>query len=272
MHECVSSCLIIETARPYSYETHLHTNRGSACSPQDAKAYINYYLERGYSGIIVTDHFFNGNCAVSKELPWEERVRRYCLGYHEAKDEGDHLGLQVFFGIEYNFDCDEYLIYGLDEAWISNHPEIMKMSHHELFRTVDDAGGLMVQAHPFREREYISAIHPHPYDVHAVEVSNSGNSLASDERAYAYAKSYGLPMTSGSDIHFIGQLKEDVRGISFDHKLTGLQDFIDTIKSGTGYSLVGPKAIMIPCLTRPSLPVDEPKQQNDILYCQKPYL
>ena len=36
------------------------------------------HLEAGYTGIFVTDHFFNGNTAVPADLPWRERVERFC--------------------------------------------------------------------------------------------------------------------------------------------------------------------------------------------------
>ena len=58
------------------------------------------YKEIGYTGLIVTDHFFNGNCAVPKDLPWKERIDMYYAGYEDAKAEGDKIGLQVFFGLE----------------------------------------------------------------------------------------------------------------------------------------------------------------------------
>ena len=40
--------------------------------------------------------FFNGNCSIPDNLPWEERVNLFCRGYEEAKAEGDRQGLQVF--------------------------------------------------------------------------------------------------------------------------------------------------------------------------------
>ena len=83
----------------YLYETHLHTTAASACARSSGAEYISFYKSLGYAGIIVTDHFFNGNCSIPDNLPWEERVNLFCRGYEEAKAEGDRQGLQVFFAV-----------------------------------------------------------------------------------------------------------------------------------------------------------------------------
>ena len=84
----------------FLYETHMHTSQGSACAHSTGEEMARAYHERGYTGIIVTDHFFNGNSAVPKDLPWTERVERFLKGYEQAKATGEAIGLQVFFGWE----------------------------------------------------------------------------------------------------------------------------------------------------------------------------
>jgi histidinol phosphatase-like PHP family hydrolase len=101
----------------YRYETHLHTNEASACAQVSAVEHVRTYKELGYAGIIVTDHFFNGNSSVPRNLPWEQRVDLLCRGYENAKKEGDRVGLSVFFGWEANYNGTEFLIYGLDKEW-----------------------------------------------------------------------------------------------------------------------------------------------------------
>ena len=70
----------------YIYETHLHTSTASACGKSKGNEYISLYKELGFSGIFVTDHFFNGNCGVPENLSWKERINLFCKGYEEAKD------------------------------------------------------------------------------------------------------------------------------------------------------------------------------------------
>ena len=222
----------------YVYETHLHTAEASACGATYAKDYIQAYMNKGYAGIFVTDHFFNGNCAVPDDLPWNEKVQLYCAGYENALHAAAGTDFQVFFGIEYNFCGDEYLLYGLDKQWLKDHPGIMQASHMELFKMVDSAGGLVVQAHPFRVRSYIKSINLHPESVHAVEAYNSRNKEAENSQAVIYAAENNLPVTSGSDMHDKFWLYDSnfrTGGVAFETKLLSSKDFVERIKNGKGY-------------------------------------
>ena len=53
----------------YRYETHLHTRQGSACGTSSGAEHARHYLDAGYQGIFVTDHFFRGNTAIDRSLP-----------------------------------------------------------------------------------------------------------------------------------------------------------------------------------------------------------
>lgn len=218
----------------YIYETHLHTSTGSACGKSLGSEYIQFYKDKGYAGIIVTDHFFNGNTAIPP-MPWKERVAQFCEGYEIAKREGDKLGLQVFFGWECRFEGDEFLIYGLDQTWLENHPEIMEWDHVTHYEKLKEAGALIVQAHPFRERDYISEVRLHPFQCDAWEVANAGNPSEQDQLAFRYAQKNHIPMTAGSDIHKVGAtLTGETYGVAFPHKLSSIQDYVKGIKNGEG--------------------------------------
>lgn len=230
----------------YKYETHLHTTEASACAVSEAKEYISAYKKAGYSGLFVTDHFFGGNTSVPKSLSWEERIEQYCSGYEharaeaEAQNKADGGDFQVFFGIEQTFDGDDYLLFGLDKKWLLSHPDVETMSHEALFDAVNKEGALMIQAHPFRLRSYISAIHLHPRDVHGVEIYNGGNKESENELAALYAEKYGFPVTSGSDIHNIAFLEHgEMRagGMAFETPLESVADFIQRVKNKEGIIL-----------------------------------
>lgn len=224
----------------FLYETHLHTKQVSACGILSGAQHVKFYKEAGYSGIIVTDHFFNGNSCVPGNLPWEERVDLFCKGYEEAKEAGDKLGLSVFFGWEANFKATEFLIYGLDKEWLLNHPQIMDWSVEEQYEQIHRAGGFVVHAHPFRKREYIKEIRLFPSCVDAVEGINVGNRNDEfDRQAMAYAKKHKLPIIAGSDAHGIENYRS---GIAFKKKAENIKDLIDMIKAGK-YELINPKEI-----------------------------
>lgn len=221
----------------YKYETHLHTSETSACAAYSGAEQVRSYKEAGYEGIIVTDHFFNGNTTVPRNLPWEERVELFCKGYENAKLEGDRIGLSVFFGWEANYQSTEFLIYGLDKAWLLEHSDILSWSMEEHYHRVQEAGGFVVHAHPFRERDYIKEVRLFPELIDAVEVINVGNQNEEfDRQALAYAKKHKLPMTAGTDAHGRSELQS---GMSFGHRLKNIEDFIEQIRLGE-YELIQP--------------------------------
>ena len=61
----------------YKYEPHLHTKEASACAILTGAEQARLYKDLGYSGIIVTDHFFNGNTCIPKHLPWSIKLTCY---------------------------------------------------------------------------------------------------------------------------------------------------------------------------------------------------
>jgi hypothetical protein len=215
----------------YVYETHLHTIEASACSVTPGEDYVEYMKAFGYAGIIVTDHFFTGNSCVPRDLPWNERVARYVSGYkHALEKAGDDF--TVLFGIEFNFEGDEFLLYGVDEKWLLETPEIMDMSRQELYRAVHDAGGIMLQAHPYRDRSYLSEIHITPGCSDGVEVYNAANPDWQNAQAYMYAEERGLRMCGGSDIH--SRKQRNMGGMRFERPIETIEDFAAAFMAGEG--------------------------------------
>ena len=83
--------------KTYKYETHLHTSQASACASASGDDYIEKYIQAGYAGIIVTDHFFQGNTCVPnhEQETWENRVNQYCSGYEKALKKQKKSILQI---------------------------------------------------------------------------------------------------------------------------------------------------------------------------------
>ena len=249
-HDTTTAILYNINMSIYKYETHLHTSQGSACGRSSGDEYIEPFFKAGYTGIFVTDHFFGGNTAAPHTGRWKDRIDVYCSGYEAALAKaaqfnkengltGTDREFKVFFGIEQTFDGDDYLIYGLDKNFLYDHPEIETIRHTELFNMVNREGGLLIQAHPFRLRNYIQAIHVHPRDVHGVEIYNGGNKPTENELAELYAKQYEFPVTSGSDIHNVDFIqpapgKLNIGGMAFDTPLKDVYDYAERIKNKEG--------------------------------------
>ena len=206
---------------PYRYETHCHTSETSKCGSSSGAEMARYFYELGYAGIFVTDHFFNGNTTVSPELPWEQRVEEFCVGYENAKKEGDRLGIDVFFGWEYSYGWCHLLTYNLTKEWLRKHPDLLEWSVTTYLDRVREDGGFVVHAHPFREGVEVVTLLPNKVD--AIETPNASRSDAFNGYGKTYAEMMGLPMTAGSDIHKVDSSR--LCGVALAEKLTCSEDY-----------------------------------------------
>ena len=137
----------------YLYETHLHTAPVSACALSDVRESLEFYKQKGYAGVFITNHFLDGNVNISRDLPYEERLKFYFTDYEAGVEIGKELDISVFFGIETSYRGADFLVYGLDPQWYLDHPEIQDMRKHDQLTYFMDHGALVIHAHPFRERD-----------------------------------------------------------------------------------------------------------------------
>ena len=186
-------------------EMHMHTSEISPCAMVRAVDGVTEYKKASYDGIVITDHFndyvLNGFIGSDRE-----KVARFLTGFKMAKEQGEELGITVFFGIE---TCllgarNDFLLYGLQPDFLYEYPKLYSMTNKELHQAVREAGGIVVQAHPYRG--YCTMEDPEYLD--GVEVYNgnprhdSRNQLAVD-----FVKQYtDLIGTSGSDYHQLNDL------------------------------------------------------------------
>lgn len=193
----------------YKYETHLHTSEGSACSYSSAADMVKAHKDAGYDGIFITDHWLNGNTAVPRDLPWEDRVELYCRGYEHALEAGSRIGLTVLFGIEYNVRATDFLVYGIDKNWLLTHEfYLTEADERAFFGKVHEDGGFIVHAHPFRQAPYIHHIRLYPQDIDGMEVVNASHSPDTNynDLAKVFAKMNNIHATGGSDTHCADRL------------------------------------------------------------------
>lgn len=243
------------------YETHFHTALGSACGRSRGPEYLARYKRLQYAGIIVTDHFWRGNCAIDRHLPWRHFVDAFCRGYEETAVAAAPLGLSVFFGWEETHEGDDYLVYGLDKAWLYEHPEVREWTRQQQLDEVHRAGGCVVQAHPFRDRDYLQAIHLGPAD--ACEAGNAGNDAAFDLQALCWARKNRYVMTAGSDIHHADQYADgELMGVRFQHQLHSIKDYVAAIRSGEGFVPHMPQDRCAGELAMPQLPVYDHREKT----------
>ncbi len=229
----------------YRYETHLHTSEVSKCGASTAVEMVRAHKAAGYAGIVVTDHFINGNCVVPSHLSWQEQIELFTRGYEAAKAEGDKVGLDVFFGIEYpnNPYGEDYLIYNVDKEFLLNHPQQTELPFEEYCKLVHEHGGLIIHAHPYRTADYI-LYDPNP-KVHLIDGVEVVNGVSDSEhnhnhKAWELARANPhLIRIAGTDIHHIE--KAGTAGIAFEYRIDSIQHFVDALKSGDAYLIIDGK-------------------------------
>ena len=227
----------------YRYETHCHTSPVSRCGKASVEDTVNFYKKYGYDGIFVTNHFLDGNLnPEARVLSYEDQIEYYFSDYEAAVQIGEVVGLKAFPGVELSYKGTDFLIYGLSKEWYKAHPEIMDMRKSEELPFLMDAGALVIQAHPYREANYIDHIRLYPRSVHGVEVINSNQAWESNEMAAIYATQYGFLRTAGSDNHWgsnaFNRLREkdfrpEIAGMCSDTEINSVHDFISGVRDGS---------------------------------------
>lgn len=184
----------------YKYEMHVHTMETSRCGDVKAAKIVAQYKALGYDGLCVTDHLHDLYISLMDcHDDWQQCVNRYMYGYNEARKAGDALGMDIIFGIELRFpeNDSDYLVYGVDEAWLRANPYVCHMDHASFFKKFGDSV-LIIHAHPYRYCDEVF------FDcVHGLEIANcnprhdSRNALAL-QLAREHPALYRL---CGSDFH-----------------------------------------------------------------------
>jgi len=214
----------------YLYETHMHTSEVSGCATSSASEQAVAYINRGYTGIIVTDHFTNGYTKCPQNLPWEKKMKHLASGYLGAKKTGDKYGLDVFFGWEFTVRGSDFLTYGLDLDFLLEHPGLDRLDVEEYSTLVRECGGYLAQAHPYRDEYYVEYKFPvEPHLIDGVEVYNSMDRQDVNDKAFTFALEHNLPMQSGTDSHRTGNY--NYKGIILQEKAESIHDIIKAIKT-----------------------------------------
>ena len=180
-------------------DLHAHTSGISTCCRVPAPEIIRIAQETGIDGIVLSNHYQrsyvrDGDCAAF--------AKRYVDEYYYTKECADAAGFRVFYGMELTMEKHSgahILVYGLEPSFTLEHPAMFELTMEELYRLVKDNGGMVVQAHPFRNGKdllqdlaYLDGVeaNSHPlYDATHVD------------RLTEIAHSRGLILTSGGDFH-----------------------------------------------------------------------
>lgn len=216
----------------YKYDLHVHSAPSSACGKNSASEMVKRYKELGFSGIVLTNHFYHGSSGVDRSLCWKEWVKEYSKDYYEAIKTAKELDFDLLFGIEQPYaPGKECLAYGLSPEFLMENPQLKERDIALWSKTVRENGGFIAYAHPFRNRYYI----PNPYDmpdlsfVDGVECYNHCNTADDDERAVETFKDSGKIIIAGGDKHAINFDK--TFGIMTKERIKTIDQLIDVLKN-----------------------------------------
>ncbi len=218
---------------PYRYETHLHTTEGSRCARMSGEEQIDFYADRGYTGVFVTNHFWgNSSCKVDQTQSFERQIEEFFSFADNARARGKERGVDVFCGIEYTYRGTDFLIYGIDPKDLAEHPEVPGLKPWEFLDLMRECGALVIQAHPFRLTEYSKIIRLMPRRVDGFEVKNGSNTPHQNKMAEIFGKKYGLRKFAGSDNHGKPLWQRTLCGVETTRRVCDERDFVQIIKGG----------------------------------------
>lgn len=207
-------------------DMHIHTSHGSACAQMDPDQLVERAKKVGLDGVCITDH---------DQIWARDAIQR-------IRDRHDFL---VIGGAEVSTDSGEILVFGL-------HESVLRVgTPSDLRAMVDEAGGAMVMAHPFRTEPELVSAHadrenqtddrgPDPFEVLAqrpifgfldgMEVYNGQSGMREAVFTADAAAHLNLPGTGGSDAHA-------VHGVGscytlFDATIRDEGDLVAEIKAG----------------------------------------
>lgn len=188
----------------YKYELHMHTREGSACARKSVVQMIKHYHELGFSGAVVTNHFIGGNTSVDRSLYWEDFVNEFSRGYFDGQKTARELDFDLLFGLEQGYgEGREFLVYGITPEFLLTRPFLRNAGADVWSSEVRKVGGVIIAAHPFRNRPYIKNPDKAPdmtlFD--GVEGYNFCNKPEENEKAAAVFSKMDTLIIAGNDFH-----------------------------------------------------------------------
>jgi predicted metal-dependent phosphoesterase TrpH len=199
---------------------------------------VHLYKKAGYDGMVITDHYIERFYTIwfpedVEGLTHQQQVKRWLRGYYAAKEAGDQIGFTVLPGAEVRFDGhpNDYLVYGLHETFFYTVPRLNELKDVNELLTLLPPDVCVVQAHPFRDGMEVA----NPAGLFGLEVFNGGTEKFRNDMAKQFALHYGMPMTSGSDIHGMNRLGKG--GIETNVRIQKAEDLIAVLRSGN-YTLI----------------------------------
>lgn len=196
-------------------DLHTHTKPWSDDSDLQPAELIHQAKQAGLDGICLTEHdwFWDKDALV------------------KLSQEHDFL---ILPGVEMNTEEGHLLVFGIEEySFGMHHTEYLK-------RIVDEAGGVMILAHPYRRQFYTddniqATVEQYCQEpifrlVDTIEVLNGRASAQQNKFSQELCRRLNLKGTGGSDAHSISDIPSCAT--LFERKVSNVEELIAELKAG----------------------------------------
>lgn len=179
-------------------DMHAHTSGISHCCRADARTVLETAAKAGIDGLMLTNHYQE---MYVTEAGAGALAEKYVGEYLHTKKLADAMGMRLFFGVEVTAKRHanaHILVYGVQAEFLQAHPEIYDYPLETMYPLVRDAGGILVQAHPFRsgghvlDVRYLDGIEVNCHPLYDATHCNEILRIARDEK---------MIVTCGGDYH-----------------------------------------------------------------------
>ena len=179
-------------------DLHAHSSGISRCCQIPAEEVLKTAKEYGIDGIVLTNHYQK---SYLQNDDADAFAKAYVEEFHYTEKIAEELGLKVFFGVEVTTELYKnvhMLVYGVSEKFVLENPRVFELNQEELYKLVKVYGGVLVQAHPFRngctvlDTAYLDGVEINCHPLY-------GNSYQKDLMEIAAENK--LLLTCGGDYH-----------------------------------------------------------------------
>lgn len=214
----------------YKYELHLHTGAVSRCAAIEPERAVELYKEKGYDGIVITDHYSVQTFFDKHLLAPQKDTDFFIEGYRRAlKAAGEDF--TVLLGMELRFygNGNDYLVYGVTPEFLRENGNLMTYYSRRFHELCKKNNMIFVQAHPFRP--YIFRTNPKYLD--GCEVYNAKNKDSGiNEKAQKWAEENNMSvLVGGSDFHREKQI-DNISGVITEERIRTNEDLVRILRSG----------------------------------------
>ena len=213
----------------FKYDLHVHTKEISPCARLSIEEIIDKYMEEGYFGLVLTDHFRKGYFRKCKREQWREKVEDFFYSYDRGKEYCKDKDFYIGLGMEISFNNEknDYLVFGLEKEDYMKNEWMIEMELKDFYNKFKEKA-IIIQAHPYRQKH--SKLADINY-LHGIEINNKNPRHNNNNHLTkaVYEKHPNLIAIGGSDVH----KKEDLcnGGICTNKKITTHKDLIDILKN-----------------------------------------